>query len=103
MRILKFNESEKIDISSDRIDEINLNLENLSNVYNNDIKTIERYLIELNSYKSKSIKSNDQIDDSISEFQILSNNLLESVNNINKIIDNLKDYKEGGRKILYKI
>jgi prefoldin subunit 5 len=63
--------------------------------------TIDSYLNELENYQSKSTKGNDQIDDSISSFQIAKRGIDDSIDKIDNVINNLMSYNEDGRKYLY--
>jgi prefoldin subunit 5 len=63
--------------------------------------TIDSYLNELENYQSKSTKGNDQIDDSISSFQIAKRGIDDSIDKIDNVINNLMSYNEEGRKYLY--
>jgi hypothetical protein len=56
---------------------------------------------ELENYKSKSKKGNDQIDDSMAALQIVKKSLDEAVDKIDTVISNLMDYNDEGRKYLY--
>lgn len=105
MRILKFNEAIdgiiSDDISTDRSFEIIDELKNISNDITKNIESVTLLSNELSSYKSNSKDSNDQIDDSAINTELLKSQLEE----VNKLIDNicvsLKDYNENGRKFLY--
>ena len=60
------------------------------------------YLIsELNDYKNKSDKGNDQIDDSIAALQVMKKDMENSVDKTDTVIGNLDSYKADGRKYLY--
>ena len=64
-------------------------------------KMVESYINELNNYKNKSKKGNDQIDDSIAAFQVIKKDLDDSLDKADTIINNLMDYNDEGRKYLY--
>ena len=71
MRIRKFYESDSIEISNDRVSEI---IEELSTISSDiDSKKQEMKLLtdELSNFRSKSNKSNDQIDDSVSNLEVI--------------------------------
>ena len=74
MRIKRFNESEEVDISTERIDEIVKELNEISASIKDKNKTIESLNSEFNNYVSDSQKGNDQIDDSIFALQIIKKN-----------------------------
>lgn len=101
MKIKRFNESEQVDISTERVGEIIEDFKNMLSSLDDDIKKVEIYLNELNNYKSQSKKGNDQIDDSISALQIVRKNLGDSIDKIDTVINNFMDYNDEGRKYLY--
>ena len=98
MKIKRFNESEQVDISTERVGEIIEDFKNMLSSLDDDIKKVEIYLNELNNYKSQSKKGNDQIDDSISALQIVRKNLGDSIDKIDTVINNFMDYNDEGRK-----
>jgi septal ring factor EnvC (AmiA/AmiB activator) len=97
----KFNESEEINISSDRINEINKELENFVYITQDKLKFVDSLINELNNYKNESNGGNDQIDDSIIALQVIKKNIEDSVDKIDTVVNNLKDYNDNGRKFLY--
>lgn len=102
MRIKRFYEDiENNDISKERVSEI---IEDLK-IHISDINTKKDYfeslLVELNNYKSKSTKSNDQIDDSIVNLDLVVEDITSTINNVDNIIKNLVNYIENGREFLY--
>jgi ABC-type transporter Mla subunit MlaD len=101
MRIKRFNESETVDISTDRIDEIVKELNEISASVKDKAKTIESLNSELNNYVSDSQKGNDQIDDSIFALQIIKKNLDDTQDKIDTILQNMSSYNDEGRKYLY--
>ena len=103
MKIRKFNESteDNNDISVDRVGEIMNDLKKTASLLHNENKTIEGYLNELGNFKSTSEKGNDQIDDSILAFQVIRENLLDSIEKTDTVINNLIDYNDNGRNFLY--
>lgn len=101
MRIRKFNESDQIDISSDRIEEVVSSIVEISTFLNDKNQFIESLLNELNNYKSESKNKNDQIDDSISNLQIIKSNIIDINDKMDSVINNLNDYNQNGRKFLY--
>jgi hypothetical protein len=56
---------------------------------------------ELNNYKNKSDKGNDQIDDSIAALQVIRKDLENSADKTDTVIGNLQSYSDDGRKYLY--
>lgn len=101
MKIKRFNESEQVDISSERVGEIIEDFRSMLSSLDDDKKKIELYLNELNNYKGESKKGNDQIDDSISALQIVRKNIDDSIDEIDTVINNMMDYNDEGRKYLY--
>jgi hypothetical protein len=101
MRIKRFNESEQVDISSDRIDEMMTQLKETVASLDDKNKFIESLENELNNYKSDSQKGNDQIDDSIFALQLIKKNISDSLDKIDTVIQNLQNYDDEGRKYLY--
>jgi ABC-type transporter Mla subunit MlaD len=103
MKIKRFNENleENIDISQERIGEIIEELKDILSSLEDKSKMIDGFTNEFNNYKSKSKKGNDQIDDSISAFQIVKKDLDNSVDKVDTIINNLVSYNDEGRKFLY--
>jgi ABC-type transporter Mla subunit MlaD len=99
MRIKRFNEN--LEISPERIGEMIENIKDLLTSLEEDNRTIERYLNELENYKSSSSKGNDQIDDSLAAFQVVKKNIEESIDKTDTVITNLNDYKENDRQYLY--
>jgi ABC-type transporter Mla subunit MlaD len=101
MRIKRFNESEQVDISTERIDEIVKELNEISASIKDKNKTIESLNSEFNNYVSDSQKGNDQIDDSIFALQVIKKNLDDTQDKIDTILQNMKSYTDEGRKYLY--
>src|ERR1039457_5724597 len=101
MKIKRFNEDDQVDISSERIEEIITDLKNLASTMDDKSKLVESLLSELGNFKSQSKKGNDQIDDSISSFQIIKKNIDACTDKADTIVNNLLSYDENGRKYLY--
>lgn len=101
MRIKRFLENAQMDISSDRVEEILKELKELTAYLDDKNKSILSLTTELNNYKNKSQKSNDQIDDSISALQIIKNDFDNSISKLDTVINNITDYNQEGRKFLY--
>ena len=99
MRIKRFNEN--LEIGPERIGEMIGELKDLLTSLEEDNKTIERYLNELENYKVSSSKGNDQVDDSLAAFQIIKKNIDDSIDKTDTVITNLNDYKENDRQYLY--
>lgn len=101
MKIKKFRESNNIDISVDRVKEIIEKISEISSDFDSKKDVINGLKAELSNYKSSSSKSNDQIDDSVSNLQIVNSKIEESMQSIETIIKNLENYVDNGRKYLY--
>lgn len=101
MKIKRFNEDEQLDISSDRVTEINRELKIFADIMSDKSKYIESLLNELSDYKNDSKKGNDQIDDSILALQVVKKDIDDCSDKIDTIVNNLLDYNDGGRKFLY--
>jgi ABC-type transporter Mla subunit MlaD len=101
MKIKRFNESEQVDISSERIEEILDNLKQLSSTLEDKGKFVDSLINELNNYKSNSQKGNDQVDDSVAALQVIKKDLDNSLDKTDTVLTNLMDYTERGRKYLY--
>ena len=101
MKIRRFNEGEQVDISSERINEVLVELKDFTSLMDEKSKYVESLLNELNNYKSKSKKGNDQIDDSIAALQVMKKDIDDCVDKIDTTINNLSDYNDSGRKYMY--
>lgn len=101
MKIKRFNEDEQVDISSERVSEINEQLKDFAATMLDKSRYIESLLNELNNYKSDSKKGNDQIDDSIAALQVIKKDVDNCNDKIDTVINNLMDYNDGGRKYMY--
>jgi ABC-type transporter Mla subunit MlaD len=102
MRIKRFNENtETVDISSERCEEISKELKEMTASLDDKRKKVESLINELNGFRNNSQKGNDQIDDSLYALQILEKNFSDSVDKLDTIIMNLSNYNEEGRKYLY--
>jgi ABC-type transporter Mla subunit MlaD len=101
MKIKRFNESEQVDISSERIEEMLDNLKQLSSTLDDKGKFVDSLINELNNYKSDSQKGNDQVDDSVAALQVIKKDLDNSLEKTDTVITNLMNYSEEGRKYLY--
>jgi ABC-type transporter Mla subunit MlaD len=102
MRIRKFNEGENTnEIAPERLIEI---IEELSAIVSDlDAKKskIESIYNDLSNFKGKSTKSNDQIDDSVSNLQLSKSGIDECIDKIDSAVNSLKNYEEKGRQYLY--
>ncbi len=101
MRIFKFNEAELSEISPDRVSEIIENISTISNDVRQKQESIDALINELGNFKTSNKSSNDQIDDSISSLEILRKLLGDSLDKMDNVVINMKDYSKDGRKYLY--
>ena len=101
MKIRRFNESDQIDISPDRVNEIIEELKEIAVIFDNKSVYMDSLLSELSNYKNQSKKGNDQIDDSISALQVIKKDIDDCKDKIDTTVNNLINYNEGGRKFLY--
>lgn len=103
MKIKRFHENieEEVNISQERVGEMIEELKEVLSDLEDRSSTIDSYLNELENYQSKSIKGNDQIDDSIASFQIAKKGIDDSIDKIDNVINNLMSYNDEGRKYLY--
>lgn len=101
MKIRRFNEDEQVDITSERVEEVLIELKEFASNISDKSKSIESLLTELGNFRSQSKKGNDQIDDSIASLQIIKKDLDNSLDKIDNVINNMIDYNENGRKFLY--
>lgn len=100
-RIRRFNESDMIDISPERVEEIVSDLKELAATLDDKKKLADSLISELENYRNKSDKGNDQIDDTVAALQLLSKDLENSADKTDTSISNLQNYSEDGRKYLY--
>ncbi len=102
MRIRKYNESSEINnISNERIAEILDELKKISSYIDDKKNEVQSFTGELSKFKSRTNKSNDQIDDTVSTLETLKSKMDDILSNLNAINNNLTDYKENGRRYLY--
>ena len=101
MRIKRFYETEQVDISPDRIEEIVKEITEMSDSIKDKTKIIESLTSELNNYVSDSQKGNDQIDDSIFALQVIKKNLDDTQDKLDTFLQNMNSYNDEGRKYLY--
>ena len=106
MKIKKFNENETTlqndssNLSTDFADEIVKNLTELLTYIDEKNKTIDSFINELNKFKSKK-STNNQIDDSIANLQLIRRSFKDAVDKIDNVVNNMKDYNNSGIKDLY--
>lgn len=102
MRFLKrFNEGKEImDLSPERLSEINKSLTNFSSELKSKLESIDSFINELENYTNDEDK-NDQVDESILNLQLVRKNLEESLDKTDNVINQLKDYEDKGRQYLF--
>jgi ABC-type transporter Mla subunit MlaD len=101
MKIKRFNESEQLDISTERVGEIVDSVKEMMAFIDDKNDFLESLLNELNNYKNESSKGNDQIDDSIASLQVAKKDVDNILDKLDNVVSNLKDYNDSGRKYLY--
>lgn len=101
MKIRRFNEAEISDISTDRVLEIIKMISDMSSDLNQKSENIDALLNELNNFRSSSKGKNDQIDDSVANLEFVKNHFKDSLDKLDNIAQNMKDYNQNGRKYLY--
>jgi ABC-type transporter Mla subunit MlaD len=103
MRIKRFYEDieNNNDISKERVSEIIEDLRLHVSEVNSKKEYFDSLLVELNNFKSKSVKSNDQIDDSVVTLDLIVDDLKSTIDSIDNVINNLANYVENGREYLY--
>ena len=102
MKIRRFFEAEEQkDIATERVEEILKELKEFTSQLEEKSKITDSLETELSNYKNLSSKSNDQIDDSIAALQIIKKNVDDSIDKLDTVITNIRNYNEEGRKYLY--
>ncbi len=101
MKIRRFDESDMNDISPDRVVEILQSLTVMSSDMDQRVELIDSLINELNNFKSTSKSNNDQVDDSISNLEIVRSLFKDSLGNLDSVVSNMRDYNQNGRKFLY--
>jgi len=101
MRIRKISEDMVQDISSEKVEEMIKNLKDISEIIDENKKVMKKISTDLSAFSNKKGKKNDQIDDSILNFEKVDANLLDALSLLDTVYKNLEDYKDNGRKYLY--
>jgi ABC-type transporter Mla subunit MlaD len=101
MRIRKISEDLVQDISSEKVEEMIKNLKDISEIIDEKKKEIKKISTDLSAFSNKKEKKNDQVDDSILNFEKVDANLLDALSLLDTVYKNLEDYKDNGRKYLY--
>jgi hypothetical protein len=102
MKIKKFFEQdENLSLSEDKIKEMIDKISEISSLIDNKKVDITSMLNSLSNLKSKSKKSNTQIDDSYLYLESISNKIDDIISTFDVINNNLNDYYESGERYLY--
>jgi archaellum component FlaC len=116
MRIKRFFEADEISdadlsqtaqdttanrISNDKVDEIMGEIKEISSVMDEKLEKIEKMINTLNRFKSKSSKSNTQIDDSYLYLQEIDEKVKDTISRLDDVYNLLSDYYESGENFLY--
>lgn len=88
-------------LSPDRVSDIEDEMVKMAQFFKLKLESIDGLLNELNNFKSDSKKSNDQIDDSIANLQLISKSISDSLSKIDTVANNMKNYNEKGSQFLY--
>lgn len=94
--MFKFSEYD-YEISPDSIDELLEKINDLNKSFSNNKTIAVSLLNELSKFRNKE-KNLDQIDISVSLLEQMENDIERVVSNTKRILENLNDYKENGRK-----
>lgn len=102
MKIRKFNETESMnDISQDRTTQIIEDLRKTIVFLEQKVENIDSYLNKLANLQNTEKSENDQIDDAVSNLQLVRSALKDSITNLDNSTISLEDYNKSGRKYLY--
>lgn len=102
MKIRKFNETESMnDISQDRTTQIIEDLRKTIVFLEQKVENIDSYLNRLANFQNTEKSENDQIDDAVSNLQLVRSALKDSITNLDNSTISLEDYIKSGRKYLY--
>lgn len=102
MKIRRFIEQEELNnISQERIEEIIDEVREMASNLKEKNELCDSLINEFSNYKSDSGKTNDQVDDSISNLQLVRKNFEDIIDKLDNVVNNMSDYSESGRKYLY--
>ena len=103
MRIRKFNEvnDDSNRIADDTLQTILDKLTKITGELDTHKKDVESIKNTLSNFRSKSKSSNTQIDDSYVNLETIESKISDSLNLLDTVVNNLKDYNESGEKELY--
>jgi exonuclease V gamma subunit len=65
------------------------------------VENIDSYINEFGNFQNKTKSKNDQIDDSVSNLQLVRGSLIDAYDKLDNIILSLEDYNKSGRKYIY--
>jgi len=103
MKIKRFNEDLEdmsSTISLDRVNEISNNIKDVIDYLSEKKEFLIDIINEFDNYKTKK-KSNNQIDDAISNLQLSKSNVSDTIDNLDNVINDLKSYSDNGEEFLY--
>jgi len=103
MKIKRFNEDLEdmsSNISLDRVNEISNNIKDIIDYLSEKKEFLIDIINEFDNYKTKE-KSNNQIDDAISNLQLSKSNVSDTIDNLDNVINDLKRYSDNGEEFLY--
>lgn len=103
MKIKRFNEDLEdmsSNISLDRVNEISNNIKDIIDYLSEKKEFLIDIINEFDNYKTKK-KSNNQIDDAISNLQLSKSNVSDTIDNLDNVINDLKSYSDNGEEFLY--
>ena len=103
MKIKRFNEDLEdmsSTISLDRVNEISNNIKDVIDYLSEKKEFLIDIINEFDNYKTKK-KSNNQIDDAISNLQLSKSNVSDTIDNLDSVINDLKSYSDNGEEFLY--
>lgn len=103
MKIKRFNEDLEdmsSNISLDRVNEISNNIKDIIDYLSEKKEFLIDIINEFDNYKTKE-KSNNQIDDAISNLQLSKSNVSDTIDNLDNVINDLKSYSDNGEEFLY--
>jgi len=101
MRLRRFNEQDQVELSHDRCDDITDKISDMLLKSNQDLENVNLFINELDQFRSKKQETNDQIDNAISNLQLVRGELSEINDKYDNIINDINDYKDSGRDMLY--
>jgi ABC-type transporter Mla subunit MlaD len=90
------------DISTSRVEEIIKDMKSFMDAFDKNLNELVKIQKELSKYKNSSKNKNTQIDDSVTELQLVTKSLEETVlAKIDTVINQLEDYTDNGLRYIY--